>query len=341
MKTTVAIHGSNGFARDWPDSAARLGLEVRRVDALGPTLWRDLEGCAALLWSVNHDEPTDLAFASHILQTVEKRGFAVFPNHRTVWHFDDKVAQKYLLEAIDAPLVDTWVFFSKREADAFLERASYPLVFKLRRGAGSMNVLLVRNVREGKRLAARMFGRGVRTFPLRGGVTRMIHRARQTRSGASSIFDRGRRAARALARKLVRPMRESGYVLFQRFVPENSQDIRVTVIGDRAFVFFRRVRPNDFRASGSGLIEYPEFDGIPLDIVQEAFAVSRAMGSQSLAMDFVRDPVDQRPLLLEVSFSFVSALVERCPGHVTPALEWREGSLRPADVILEDLLAGS
>ena len=50
--------------------------------------------------------------------------------------------------------------------------------------------------------------------------------------------------------------REIGYVYFQDFIPQNNFDIRVCVVGDKAFAIKRMVRENDFRASGSGFIYY-------------------------------------------------------------------------------------
>lgn len=338
VRRVVAIHGNNGFARDWPAAAARLGMEVRRVDAYRPTLWRDLEGCDALLWSLNQDDPRDLAHARSILHAAALSGVRVFPDHATAWHFDDKVAQKYLLEAVGAPLADTWVFFDRTEAMAFLNGATFPLVFKLRRGAGSLNVHLVRDAGEGRAWVARMFGRGVRTFPVREGIQRAARRGRQARPGAGHLASRAGRALRAVVRNLRHPQVERGYVLFQRFVPGNLGDVRVTVLGDRAFVFRRLVRPDDFRASGSGLLEFPGLDEVPRDMVAAAFEVTRAIGAQSLALDFVRDVGDGRPLLLEVSFAFVASVVARCPGYLNSRFEWTSGSFDPTELILEDLL---
>ena len=338
VRRLVAIHGSNGFAREWPAAAARLGMEVRHVDAYRPTLWRDLDGCDAFLWSLNQDDPRDLAHARSILQAAAMRGVRVFPDHATAWHFDDKVAQKYLLEAVGAPLVDTWVFFDRSEAMSFLEGAAYPLVFKLRRGAGSLNVHLVRDAREGRAWVARMFGRGVRTFPVREGIQRAAQRGRQTRPGAGRLAARAGRALRAILRNLRHPQVERDYVLFQRFVPGTLGDVRVTIVGDRAFVFQREVRPNDFRASGSGALRFPGPDEVPHDIVASAFAVTRAIEAQSLALDFVRDAGDGRPLLLEVSFAFVASAVARCPGYLNSRFEWTAGSFDPTELILEDLL---
>ena len=50
-------------------------------------------------------------------------GTPVFPNYNTSWHFDDKVGQKYFLEAIDAPLVPSHIFYSKKEALEWIKNA--------------------------------------------------------------------------------------------------------------------------------------------------------------------------------------------------------------------------
>ena len=60
-----------------------------------------------------------------------------FPNFKTVWHFDDKLGQKYLFESIKAPLVTSYAFLYKAGALLWANKASFPKVFKLRGGAGS------------------------------------------------------------------------------------------------------------------------------------------------------------------------------------------------------------
>ena len=139
----IAIHGCNGFAKRWPESARILGCEPIIVNAYGHDFWQKIDGCEAFLWNINHDDQIDLNFSRSILLSVRERGLRVFPNHATCWHFDDKIAQAYLLTAINAPLAETWIFFNENEAFNFLSGAIYPIVFKIRRGAGSLNVKLV------------------------------------------------------------------------------------------------------------------------------------------------------------------------------------------------------
>src|SRR5699024_7603805 len=83
-----------------------------------------------------------------------------FPDFQTAWHFDDKVGQKYLLEAIGAPLVSSYVFYDRQNALEWIAEADFPKVFKLRRGAGSAHVKLARNKSEARKLVGRAFSGG-------------------------------------------------------------------------------------------------------------------------------------------------------------------------------------
>lgn len=339
MGVKVAIHGKNGFARRWPESVHRLGGEVRYVNGYDPRLFDQLEGCDAFLWHINQDNPRDLLYARSILASVEGMGIRVYPNHATSWHFDDKIAQKYLLESVGAPLAETWVFFDKEEANDFLRRAKYPLVFKLRRGAGALNVRLVRTREEGFRLVRRMFGAGIRVAPPVERMSRAIARVRNRRQHSDPLWVRAMRAGGLFLNQTLHPLRERGYVLFQKFVPDNDHDIRVTVIGARAFVYRREVRKDDFRASGSGKLIHLAREQVPFDAVEIAHKLSRRLGFQSMAYDFVRDGGSGQPLLLEMSFGFVPGYVYDCLGHLTCDQEWIPGHLHPEDLIVEDLLS--
>ena len=44
--------------------------------------------------------------AKKLLAALEDAGKLVFPNHNTGWHFDDKVAQKYIFESLDIETLD-------------------------------------------------------------------------------------------------------------------------------------------------------------------------------------------------------------------------------------------
>jgi len=85
-------------------------------------------------------------------------------------------------------------------------------------------------------------------------------------------------------------------------VPGNDSDLRVIVIGGRAFAVKRFVRENDFRASGSGAIEFRR-EALDERCVVLAFEVNRKLGAQSEAYHFVYDEAGN-PLIVEICCGF-------------------------------------
>jgi hypothetical protein len=128
---------------------------------------------------------------------------------------------------------------------------------------------------------------------------------------------------------------QSGYVLFQEFLVGNGFDIRIAVIGDRAFGYRRFNRPGDFRASGSG-----NFDTNPLKIDAEAvalaFRTARKVGSQSLAVDILRK--GDQFVISEISYTFVSWMVHACPGYWDEKMNWHEGQMWAEEAQIQDFV---
>jgi glutathione synthase/RimK-type ligase-like ATP-grasp enzyme len=117
--------------------------------------------------------------------------------------------------------------------------------------------------------------------------------------------------------------REKGYVYFQDFIPGNSFDIRVVVVGDKAFALKRMVRLNDFRASGSGEIVYckEEMDERCVGI---AFEVNEKIKAQSIAYDFVFDK-NNVPLIIEISYGYTASAYDQCEGYWDKEMNWHAG----------------
>jgi glutathione synthase/RimK-type ligase-like ATP-grasp enzyme len=294
----------------------------------------DVQG---LLWHWVHNEPAALLIAQHVIWSAEAMGLKVFPSFQTCWHYDDKIAQKYLLEAIGAPIAPTSVFTNRRNALSWIDGASFPKVFKLRRGAGSSNVRLVRSRAEARRLVDRAFGRGFKPIPTGFGdaATKYVLAKR-----SHDVLGKIRRLPANLirARQKNRLMgRERGYAYFQNFIPDNRYDIRITVIGNRAFGFTRNVRRQDFRASGSGSIDYDR-NRISQRCIEVAFETAEKIMSQSVAFDFVMDE-EGDPRIVEISYCYMDKPVYDCAGYWDRCMAFREGHLWPQDAILDDLLA--
>jgi len=277
------------------------------------------------MWHFHQNSPKALLFAKQLLFSLEQSGMRVFPDFNTVWHFDDKVGQKYLLEAIGAPLVPTWIFYSKKEAISWTKGTSYPKVFKLRGGAGSQNVRLVKNYTQARRLIRKAFNRGFAAYDPMGSLMERWRLFRLHKTDLQDILE-------GVVRFVLPPPyarlrgREKGYVYFQEFIADNDHDIRVVVIGDKAFAIKRMVRSGDFRASGSGNILYDRslFDE---ETIKLSFSLAGKLKSQCVAFDFVHD--NGKPLLVEISYGFAPKGYEACPGYWDSVLSWHEGKFDP------------
>lgn len=335
-KMTIAIHNSKqGFHPRWIDYCEKKGFPFKLVNCYDNDLINQLEGCDALMWHHSHQNPSDLIIAKHILYALEHTGFKVFPNFKTGWHFDDKIGQKYLLERLNAPFINTYVFYSQNEALVWADQTSFPKVWKLRGGAGSTNVKLIRTKGEAISIIKRSFKKG---FPNYDGLGSLKERIRKFKGGQASIFE----PIKGIIR-LIKPPHfaltmgvERDYCYFQDFIPKNDSDIRIIVVENRAFALKRYVRPNDFRASGSGNFGHSRelFDERCIKI---AFEVNEKIQSQSIAYDFVFDE-QNNPLIIEISYGYTASGYDDCPGYWDEDLNWHEGKFNPQEWMVDNIL---
>ena len=75
-----------------------------------------------------------------------------------------KLGQKYLLEAIGAPCIPSYVFYDKKDAIKWLNKTTFPKVFKLRGGASSVNVKLIKNRKQAIKIIRKSFTKGFKNF---------------------------------------------------------------------------------------------------------------------------------------------------------------------------------
>ncbi len=338
----IAIHQSDfGFHTRWVRYCLQHRIPFIRVDCYSNDVIEHLSNCSSLMWHHAHGNPCDLIVAKQILFALEHSGFVVFPNFNTGWHFDDKLGQKYLMEALGLPTPTNYGFYSRESAIAWAKVAEFPKVFKLRGGAGASNVLFVKNRSHAERIIRKAFGAGFPSYDPWGSLK---ERWRSYRSGKASFNE----PLKGLLRFLRPPEfakiqgRQRGYVLFQDFVPNNSCDTRVIVIGDKAFGLKRFVRPNDFRASGSGQFDY-ERETFEPQCIELAFHISERIGNQVGAYDFVIDS-NRQPLLLEMSYGFSAEAYDQCPGYWDQKLNWHPAPFNPyawmVDSVLDQTSAG-
>lgn len=327
----IAIHNREGsFSDRWIAYCKENSITYKEVNCYDSDIIAQLKDCDALMWHHHHGNYRDVLVANPILFSLEQAGVRVFPDFTTTWHFDDKVAQKYLLEAINAPLVPSYVFYDKKTALKWAKKTNYPKVFKLKGGASAENVSLVNNKRAAKKKIDRAFGKGFSQFNRWGNLK---ERYRQE-SFKGLIKGIGRLFIPTEFANM--GGREKGYVYFQEFIPNNNFDIRVIVIKGKAFALKRMTRENDFRASGSGKIVYDR-SAIDIRCLEISFNVNNKVQAQSIAFDFVFDQ-NNNPLIVEISYGFAVQAYDACPGYWDSDLKWHEGKFNPQIWMIENLI---
>lgn len=133
---------------------------------------------------------------------------------------------------------------------------------------------------------------------------RMIETKEEAQAEVSAAFGDGIVTPRGAQR---------GYLIWQRFVPDNSGDIRVCVTGDVTYGLFRGNRKEVPFASGSGNLA--PVTSIGGKKTTAAFLlcdeVAQKLGMRWACFDVIFDGDD--PLVLEVSFSWTEQAYDNCP----------------------------
>lgn len=331
----IAIHNQKGsYSDEWIRYCKEKEIPYKIVNCYDNDIIKQVQDCDALMWHHNHAYPEDVLFAKQLLFSLEMAGKTVYPDWKTGWHFDDKLGQKYLLEAMGLPLIPSFAFYSKKEAVSWISSAKFPLVFKLRGGAGSRNVKLIKNKSKAKRIINKAFGKGIRQYDPWGGIKENLRKLRK--GSGSSIGVLKAIAHIAVPIKLEKSKgREKGYVYFQEFIPGLEFDIRVQMVGNRSYAMVRKVRENDFRASGGGNIDY---DGskVAKSAIKLSQDVQKALQMQTMAIDLL--PFEDSYRIAEISYAYGIDDGELEPGHWSSDLVWHPGKINPFGWMVDDVI---
>jgi glutathione synthase/RimK-type ligase-like ATP-grasp enzyme len=251
-----------------------------------------------------------------VIANLHFAGVRLYPSFEHMLAHDDKVFQAVRLQRTDIEAPRSWVFGDKEHALSFLERAEYPLVGKSPAGYGSAGVSLIRDKTQGLAFV--------------------------TRSLKHRVLQKDRPLVVRAWQRLFPPAPVLGSMLFQQFIPDLEGDWKVLIWGDLACGVYRLNRPNDFRASGSGRLE---FKSVPEPVLEFARGAMRALGLPWGSFDIAFD--GSKCLLLEyqaVHFG-LTALDKGRSYHVRgPDGTWdeRPGRIRAeaemAKLILADLM---
>lgn len=320
MKLAIFSH-KGSFSDGWVEYCKSHNIPFVELSPYDSNIMEKIADCDAVMWHHHHSNEKDRVFAKQLLYSIEQSGKRVFPNFNSGWHFDDKLGQKYLLEGINAPLVPSYAFFDKDEALKWASTTTYPKVFKLRGGAGSSNVRLVKSHNDAVRLINRCFGKGFKELDLLKTLKYQWEKFRSGRITLRNMINFSLATTKSYFSKVNN--REHGYAYFQEFMPGNDFDYRIVVIaGKYAMGEKRYTRNGDFRASGSGKFDYSDID---TNAVEIAFDVAKRLGLQTVAFDFVYD-LKRQLRIVEMCYGFGTHGIMHAPGYWTDDLVWHEGS---------------
>lgn len=331
----IAIHHRPGsFSDRWIEYCKENKVDYKLVNAYASDIMQQVNDCDAFMWHHHHANYKDTLFAKQLLYSLQLAGKKVFPDFATGWHFDDKVGQKYLFEAIGAPLVPSYAFYTKKEALEWISSTTFPKVFKLRRGAGASNVKLIRTRKDAVRLVNKAFGKGFPQFDKWGNLKERFHK---WRTGKDSFVGVLKGIARIMITteysKFHAP--EKGYVYFQDFIPNNDTDTRIVVIGDKIIGERRGVRKGDFRASGSHIL-LPDYKSVDIRCVNLAYEISKKINLQIGVFDFIHNDKN-KPLVVEVSYGTDPDYTE-CQGYWNPKMEFTQCKIDLPYLIIANFL---
>lgn len=308
------------------------------IDPNSDKLLPGLKQCTHLLFHHSQGD-TDLKIYDTVYNIAHRIfGIRCLPDFDSYWQYEDKIKEYYLLKSHDFPIVDSYVFWNLEHADAFVHGAKFPIIAKLPKGAASSNVVLIRSTEEARTLNRQVFIKGVKAGKL------------NNRSNLRSIWNSGllKYSKRSLRSFLIDTgfIRDKSYfpewqiqkdaILYQKFLPNNSFDQRIVIIGKRAFGARRFVRDNDFRASGSGK---SDIDPRNIDIrcVKIAFAISQRLNFNAMGYDFIYDE-NKNPIINEFGYCFADYVVHESPGYWDENLLWHEERNWPQYYQLIDFL---
>lgn len=287
-----------------------------------------------IVFNFFHDAEFNRRFAKRIVYGIDQLNSSakVWPDLRSCTYYDDKLSQAYQFLALQpycdgVRFAETKVFYSYREFIKWVDHHTFPFVVKLSTGAGSHNVKLIKS-----RLQALLYA----------SISFTIGRSRK---GSYSIFmDRYKSRdilgiLRSLGRVIVPSAkgirgREAGYIIAQEYFSGNDGDIRIVVIRNKAIGIRRGNRPDDFRASGSGVITY-EVSDLPRELILTAFDLSKLFSMEIVAFDFLKDKSEF--ILIESSYTVSYDSYNKCKGYWDTKGVWIDANIDLRELIVDAL----
>lgn len=326
-------HRKGSYSERWIQYCRENSIDHKVLNCYDNDIIDQLKDCDALLWHHSQNSYKDLLLAKQLLFSLEQTGKIVFPDYNTGWHFNDKLAQKYLFESLGIKSAPSHAFYKRKDALLWASTAAFPKVFKLRVGASGSHVRLVKNRNHANKLINKAFRRGFSKASLWDNFKDSIG---SYRSGKDDFMNMIKGFLHLFVPTEINKKtgREKNYIMFQEFIPNEGFDYRVEITGNYCIAMVRHVRKNDFRASG-GHNDHYDMELIPKDIITFAYDVYDKLKIQSCALDIVRNNDTGELFLLEISYCYSLDEDEFLHGYWDRHGNWYDRNFDSRDWMIE------
>lgn len=325
------------WEKEWINYCKENKIEYEIIDCFRTDIISKLKDFDYLVWHYQNYVLQEMLFAKPILYSAKEMGIKVFPDFNTSWHYDDKIAETLLLDSIKAPIPDYWFFAEKSVCIDWIDNeASFPIIAKLKCGAGSHNVKILKSKEEAKRYTNQMFGKGLKSSP------NVLFKATSNLKSAKDL-----KAKLAKLKKIPNFLltlsrakrfgREKDYVYLQSFIPNKGYDLKIVIVGDKAFFLARSIRDGDFRASGGGRGSYDK-KLVPENVIKSAFEVSEKLKFQCMGYDYVVNENTNEGKIIEMSYGFSHVHLQGANGYWDRDFVWHEETKNIPYEIIDNLL---
>lgn len=230
-----------------------------------------------------------------------------FPSFHEVWQYEDKNRSHYLYKNYNLPTIPTLVTHDEREALKITEEGEYPFITKTSIGSGSSGVHKINTKKHSKNIIHKIFSK-------KGLSTQYLYQ------------------------------NHKNYFYHQKFIDDATFDLRIILVGDMAFGYYRYPNKGDFRASGAGNFEKK---AIPIDALKLAIEVRNKLQSRQMGVDLLYSKKHAQYFIIETSLfnqidSPIQLEVDGRPGYYDISdvnnILFKEGKFWIQELVLRDIV---
>lgn len=330
------LHTTN-WSLGWEEYCKNNKLDYEIINPYQIGVIQILMNFDIILWHYSNYSFKDMLMAKNILNTLQDRGKKVFPSFKDSWHFDDKLAETYLLESVEAPIPNSYYYYNIEDLKKAIQsnKFTFPIIAKLRNGSGSHNVEKIDSASELINYGTKMFSTGLSSAPS------LLYKASSNIKSSKNIKTFIKRAQRIpeFLRSLSNAKKfniERGYVFLQEFIPNEGYDLKIVVVGDKLSFIGRNIREGEFRASGGGDLFYDK-SKVTDNVIKSAFKTSQLLGFNCMGYDYVVNSQTGEGKIIEISYGFSHHAVLDAKGYFDINGKWHNEALNVPEEILKNL----